>query len=143
MSHWDFGAAESEMQPPVGRRAAQPLEVIAGPLYRRGAEERTRANRQNTLDEETLATWTDWRIIFMPPSIALNSMVVPTSHLDVLRDFQGLLSVHSLGLQQVFSLELDEVRTALSWTQLSRTHTLMSYAETIFEDLRKPKEPKK
>jgi len=79
----------------------------------------------------------------MPPSIALNSMVVPTSHLDVLRDFQGLLSVHSLGLQQVFSLELDEVRTALSWTQLSRTHTLMSYAETIFEDLRKPKEPKK
>ena len=53
-----------------------------------------------------------------------------------------LLPVHSLGLQQVFPLELDEVRTALSWTQLSRTHTLMSYAETIFEDLRKPKEPK-
>ncbi len=71
MSHWDFGAAESEMQPPVGRRAAQPLEVIAGPLYRRGAEEWTRANRQKTLEEETLATWTDWRIIFMPPSIAL------------------------------------------------------------------------
>jgi hypothetical protein len=36
-------------------------------------------------------------------------------------------------------LELDEVRTALSWTQLSRTHTLMSDTETIFEDLRKPK----
>jgi hypothetical protein len=50
-----------------------------------------------------------------------------------------MLSVYSLGLQQVFSLELDEVRTALSWTQLSRTHTLMSYTETIFEDLRKPK----
>ena len=64
------------------------------------------------------------------------------SHLDVLRDFQACsLCIHS-AYNEVFSLQLAEVRTAFSWTQLSRTHTLMSYAETIFEDLRKPKELK-
>jgi hypothetical protein len=54
----------------------------------------------------------------------------------------GVLPVHSLGLREVFSLQLAEVRTVFSWTQLSRTHTLMSYAETIFEDLRKAEEIK-
>ncbi len=49
----------------------------------------------------------------------------------------GLLPVHSLGLRDVFSLQLPEVRTVYSRTRLSRTHTLMSYTETIFEDLRK------
>ena len=48
----------------------------------------------------------------------------------------GLLPLHSLGLREVLSLQLAEVRTVFSWTQLSRTHTLMSYTETIFEDLR-------
>ncbi len=65
---------------------------------------------------------------------------VLTSYLDVFTRLSGLLLVHSLGQREVFSWQLAEVRTVFSWTQLSRTHTLMSYPETVFEDLRKPKE---
>jgi hypothetical protein len=50
--------------------------------------------------------------------------------------------VGSLGLHEVFSLQLREVRTVFSRTRLSPTHTLMSYTKTIFEGLRKPKELK-
>ena len=67
---------------------------------------------------------------------------VLTSHADVLRDFQACSPcIHSDYAR--FSQQLAEVRTVFSWTQLSRTHTLMSYTETIFEDLRKPDGVKK
>jgi hypothetical protein len=67
---------------------------------------------------------------------------VLTSHADVFRDFQACsLCIHSAYAR--FSQQLAEVRTVFSWTQLSRTHTLMSYIETIFEDLRKPDGVKK
>jgi hypothetical protein len=59
--------AESEMQPPVELRAAQPLETIVDPLWRHGAEELTRARRRKTLDEEIPAACIDRRIFFMCP----------------------------------------------------------------------------
>lgn len=69
-AHESLGlAARAEKQnAATGRmRAAQPLELIADPLWRRGADERTRAKPRKTLDEETLAGCTDWRIFFMSP----------------------------------------------------------------------------
>lgn len=119
--------------------AAHPLEQVTVPLWRRGAKERTRARRRNTLDEATQAGRTNWRIFFMSPLHRSRIRWFVRSLAACLAKLPGRLPVHSIGLTGLLRATL---KPRLSRTQLSPTHTLMSYAETIFEDLRSPKELK-
>ena len=146
MSHWDLrrcgkqNAAADRMKSGSaagGDRRSAIAARCRGTDARRSAkhsDEETLA--PDTLDDETLATWTDWWIIFMPPSIALG--------------FDGLCCCLTWMSCETFRLApcaftrptrghllaTRRSQDGVLLTQLSRTHTLMSYTETIFEDLR-------